>query len=109
MSYALRSAGRSDAPVPRGVSMISVGCRHGAGELAGLEDQHLAARRVPADVAQIYAGQHLGVAVEKLDRLVPVEQGSEVIQDVARLAAHVGMHRKVPLAFLDEVTGPGKR
>src|SRR5438445_10882700 len=54
------------------------------------------------------SGQDLGVTVQKLDGLVPVDEGSEVIEDVARLAAHIGVHRKIPLASLYEVTSAWK-
>src|SRR5437879_5870430 len=55
------------------------------------------------------SGQDLGVTVQKLDGLVPVDEGSEVIEDVARLAAHIRVHGKVPLASLYEVASAWKR
>ena len=77
---------------------------HRARQLARAQDQHLAPRRVSTDVADLHAGQDLGVAVEELDQVVAVRERREVIGDVACPAAHVRLQREVPLAALDEMT-----
>src|SRR4029077_12609618 len=59
---------------------------HGARQLTRTQDQHLAARRMPADVADLHSRQNLSVAVEELDRFVPIGKWREVVDHVARAA-----------------------
>src|SRR3989442_12987625 len=63
----------------------------------------MAAGGVPSDVTDLHAWKHLSVAVEELDQVVAVGERRENVGDVARLAAHVGLQREVPLAPLDEM------
>ena len=74
-----------------------------ARQLARAKHQHLAARRVAAHMPEVNPRQDLRVAVQQLDELVSVGQGSEVIRDVAGAAAYIRMQREIPFTSLDEV------
>src|SRR5207302_6949900 len=92
--------------VPRNAKMRSLAdevAGHRARQLPCSEDQHLAARGMPSDVTDLHAWKHLSVAVEELDQVVAVGERREIVGDVARPAAHVGLQREVPLAPLDEM------
>src|SRR2546427_10504602 len=58
---------------------------------------------MPSDVTDLHAWKHLSVAVEELDQVVAVGERREIVGDIARPAAHVGLQREVPLAPLDEM------